>query len=67
MKYAKVKELLKEYSSGGLNSVKSYLTQDDILIEEFSWCEKIKMLLYKKLDKSVKEELDLVIYKFKKD
>jgi hypothetical protein len=65
MKYLRVKDVLKQYSKGGISFVKNYLNQEGLIIEENTWIHKIKTLLDKNLDKSVESEIELLLFEFK--
>jgi hypothetical protein len=55
-----VKNIIKCWETGGINSVKAFLSEVPVYID--TWPDKIKKLLENGHDKSVEEEISLVAF-----
>lgn len=64
MKYSRVKDLINAYIDYGMVGVARYLSDDDLVIEEGSWIEKMKKLLDSKNWISMEAEIAIVSFKF---
>jgi hypothetical protein len=61
---AKTREILLAYKKGGMKSVSEYLFDPELEFREETWSFKAKYLLEHNCWRSLKAEIDLILYKF---
>jgi hypothetical protein len=61
---SKTKKVLSAYLNGGMKSVAEYLSNSNLYFDEETWVYKAKKLLDSKCDKSLEQEIMLILYKF---
>jgi len=63
MKYPRVKEIL-QAAEGGIENVKKYLSQSEMIIDPSTWCGQIKQSIDEGHVVSVLAEIELIKEKF---
>lgn len=64
MKEPRVKDIIECYKTGNIIKVYEYLTQENMFVDPSTWAGKIKQLIENKQYISVKQEIELIGYKF---
>ena len=64
-KHARVKDVLYAYSTSGMAGVARYLSDEDLIIEENTWIEKMKKLLESRNWFSMEAEIASILFTFK--